>query len=823
DSISVVLANVLNGDPKGVRHVNPTLPKDIDTILAKTLSRFPQERYNSMGDFAEDLERFASGRPILAKRANWMQRLVKWSQRRPAVAVLLALMIAMIITGAGIWTYQEQQTQLTETQARKDRAARLIEAENAERWRYARLMAEADRQWRGGDIAATKRLVMQAPATWRNWEWALLNWRCRAVRQSLTHSNKARFLAWRPDGKALAISSTGDDVQILDLTNGKLLRKFSAAHAYIGGAIWLADGKQLVSTCGDGHIRVWDAETSKQLQAFDCMPDGPDAGPHDRPFTPFAVSPDQRHILVSGSDRHSKGWGRMYDLSTGRLMKSFTGHDLGINAITFAPNGKDFATAGQDGTACVWSTSQNRPVRSIKDEESKHSQVLDVAFTPNGKSIVTCGSGGLVQLWDPKYSKIVHTFQKTGPIVRSVAISPDGTLLAGAAENGTARLWDISTGRVITTFVGQADPLSVRFSPNGKHLAVGGNQGTKIWDVSTRQEGVQFGLTSSVPAFTCDGAGIVALTRDGRKTPFKSVVGRLQLWSPDGRNLIAEVEDLGGKIAKVACHPTDANLLAVVDMKEAVDLWNLADNRSEWTIPPPDNDRITRSLLGGGPVFSPDGRILAVGSANGPWDISIPQTAKVGLYDTASGKLLKNLTPDNQGSVIFSASFSPDGKYVAAASPYFCPQRKLIPGGLLLWRVSDGKHIRTYRLKEGGLYGFAFSPDGKQIALGSDNGAIRILNADTERVREVLHGHTSVIALAFSADGQRLVSAGLNKVLLWDLFTAQPIITLSMDSQRKLLLRSVAFSPDGSSILTGGYNRQMRLWSVPPGDSTGNK
>lgn len=142
DSISVVLANVLNGDPKGVRQVNPTLPRDIETILAKTLSRLPHERYDSMDDFAEDLERFASGRPILARRANWIQRLAKWSRWRPVVAILLLLVMTMLLAGAGVWSYQERQRRRieqaadkAEIQAKKDRAARDVQAAIAEQWR----------------------------------------------------------------------------------------------------------------------------------------------------------------------------------------------------------------------------------------------------------------------------------------------------------------------------------------------------------------------------------------------------------------------------------------------------------------------------------------------------------------------------------------------------------------------------------------------------------------------------------------------------------------------------------------------------------------
>ena len=812
DSISVVLSNVLNTEPRGARQVNPTLPKDIDTILAKTLSKIPQQRYNSVADFAEDLERFSSGRPILVRRANWLQHLAKWARRRPAVAILLVLVITMLLGGAAVWSWQEHQRRLveqaageTETQAKKDRAARVAQTETAEQWRYARLMAEADGQWHAGDVAAVKRLLTEAPPVWRNWEWGLMNWRCNAEKQSLPRGSAAMFLAWRPDGKALAVSSNVGDVQIWDLATGKILRTLFPAPGYTGGVAWLAGGKQLVAACADGQVRVWNPATGEQLKAFSGAPPG--AAKTGRVITELAASPDERQILTVGGDLNVKGWVRLHDLATGKLIKSFTGHGSVIDAVAFTPDGKGFATVGRDGMAFLWDASKTQPIRSMRGHGDGFRFVYDVVFTADGKSLATSGDGGLVQLWNSKTSKIVRTFRSTGSDVRSVALSPDGSLLAGVAVDGAATLWEVSTGRRVTVLRGHGSlVLSTGFSPDGKRLATGGQRSTKIWDLRTRQEGVSFGRIGARPAFTCDGARI---------STFSGQSGGLHILSADGRKLITDVKELGDRIGEAACHPTNANLLAAVNAKGRLDLWNLADNRPEWTIQPPGDAKVTRR----GPAFSPDGRYVAVGTFSS-WFSGRRQDAIVGLYDAKSGKLLKSLTFPYSDNII-SVAFSPDGLYVAAACPYLHPPGKQIPGGVALWRVSDGKYIRTLHGQDRGLYSFAFSPDSKQIALGNNNSVIRVLDVETGKVRSVLHGHKSrVVALAFSPDGRRIVSAGY-KVILWDLFTAQPVMTLWNEGGRyDRRFHSVAFSPDGSAIVAGGDNLQMRLWSLPPDSST---
>ncbi|MDP6635492.1 MAG: protein kinase, partial [Phycisphaerae bacterium] len=807
DSISVVLANVLNGDPKGVRHVNPTLPKDIDTILAKTLSRFPQERYNSMSDFAEDLERFASGRPILAKRANWMQRLVKWSRRRPAVAVLLVLMVAMIITGAGIWTYQERQRRRvehaadkTELQAKKDRADRDIQAATAEQWQYARLMAEADSQWRAGDAPETKRLLAQTATKWRNWEWDMLAWRCDAQKQSFPRGSAATFLAWRPDGKALAVSSNAGDVQVWDTTTGKLSWSLVPSYGYTGGVAWLDGGKRLVMACGDGNVRIWDS-AGKHLKVFPGAPSGA-VQRTGHAISGLAVSSDQRLVLTSGGYLNEHGWVRLHDLASGKLIKVFIGHKSVIDSVAFMPGEKRFATAGRDGVVHLWNIARDKPTASMRGHGAGYAFVYDVIFTPDGKHLVTAGQDGLAHLWNTQIAKRVRTFRSTGSDIRTLAISPDGKLLAGIAVDGTATLWDLLTGKIITLFRGHGLlPLSVAFSPDGKSLATGGQKSTRIWDLSTRQEGRLFGRLSALPKFTCDGAKIAAV--GGHEEG-------LRIWSANGRTMIADVTKLGNKVANAACHPTKPNLLIVLMDNRSLILWDMAEDKSRWTVTPKEGDKTNRSGL----AFSPDGRFIAIG-AHPPWLPGRTKPGGVTLYDAASGELLKKLVFPGY-STIDSVAFSPDGRYVAAASPYINSGGKQIPGGIALWRVSDGQYVRTLHGQDSGLYSFAFSPDSKRIALGNNNNVIRILDVKSAKTVATLHGHKSrIVAMAFSPDGRRLVSVG-HEVLLWDMLTSQPVMTLLKDNGGyNKTFHSVTFSPDGNSIAGGGYNRQIQLWSLP--------
>ena len=82
EDVSTVLYAVVNHDPVPPRGVNPTVPRALDLIVRKCLEKDPRERYPTASELAEDLERFAGGRPIRAGAASWWVRFRRWAGQR---------------------------------------------------------------------------------------------------------------------------------------------------------------------------------------------------------------------------------------------------------------------------------------------------------------------------------------------------------------------------------------------------------------------------------------------------------------------------------------------------------------------------------------------------------------------------------------------------------------------------------------------------------------------------------------------------------------------------------------------------------------------
>jgi serine/threonine protein kinase len=115
DDRQTLLHQILNQEPRPLRNRDRSIPVDLETIVLKSLAKAPEDRYQSAGEMAADLNRFLNERTILARRPSIIDRTRKWMRRHPSIiAASIAMLIFMVVILGASTVLIAREKQLTE-------------------------------------------------------------------------------------------------------------------------------------------------------------------------------------------------------------------------------------------------------------------------------------------------------------------------------------------------------------------------------------------------------------------------------------------------------------------------------------------------------------------------------------------------------------------------------------------------------------------------------------------------------------------------------------------------------------------------------------
>ncbi|MEG4279750.1 serine/threonine protein kinase [Microcoleus sp. MON1_C1] len=273
------------------------------------------------------------------------------------------------------------------------------------------------------------------------------------------------------------------------------------------------DGKTFASNSNGNCSQVWNLHTGELIRTF---------SGHSGAVNCVAINPNGK-ILASGSyDRTIELW----NLETGQEISTLKGHSSLIRSLTFSPDGETLASGSQDNSIKLWNVKNWQEICTLP---SHSSSVYSVAISPDGQTLASGRYDKTIQLWNIKNGHTICGLRGHSKSVSSVRISPDGQTLASGSYDHTVKLWNLKTGQEIRTLRGHSDYVnSVAISPDGQILVSGSGDSTiKLWD-----------LKNGHTIFTLTGhsynVNSVCFSPDGNTLVSGSNDGRIKIWRCDG-------------------------------------------------------------------------------------------------------------------------------------------------------------------------------------------------------------------------------------------------------------------------------------------------
>jgi WD40 repeat protein len=194
-----------------------------------------------------------------------------------------------------------------------------------------------------------------------------------------------------------------------------------------------------------------------------------------------AISFDGHRIASGGLDNTVRVW----DAETGRELNILRGHTDRIMAVAFSPDGQWLVSGSKDATARIWEVTTGRLVGVLKNHSDR---VTALAFSPDGSRLATGSRDATIKIWDVTSWRELRTLVGHHGFIWSVAFSPDGCTLASGSWDDTIGIWDMNNSAAPRFLDSSARVSSVAFSPDGRQLASGGDAPITVWSAETDQQ-----------------------------------------------------------------------------------------------------------------------------------------------------------------------------------------------------------------------------------------------------------------------------------------------------------------------------------------------
>jgi len=813
---------VINQEPVSPKLLQPSLPRDLETICLKCLQKTADRRYATADALADDLNRWLEHKPIHARPVGRLERTIRLIKRNPSIAALTGLVILVALTGiAGvIWGWSKAQANANEAHANAaeaetnaaaaSEAARLAEeragSERFERYRSSILAASSALQVH--NVLAARRALDAAPVEHRNWEWRYIDrqldvsheiYRRVQTREvenfastdglHIGRREGTNITVWNankrmnsssiegapndglgPYGKLMVSLAEDQSVTLWNLERKTVQAVLRGGPGNITAINFSPNGAQLAISSNAGDARIWDCATGKLVHTLR----GPDLA-HGQ----IAFSDDGKWLAAP--DWH-KRTAHIWNALTGELTAILKGHLGDVTAVRFSPDSSRLLTVEDHPTyrLRLWETATSRLIAEMKGHTNR---LTDISFSPDGSHIASTGMDQTIWLWDGVTGKKNFTLRGHSGWVNKARFSHDGKQLVSASHDHSIRLWDVGNGNALAVLLGHTDIVqNVAYLDDRATLVSYSDDGSiRYWNLKElERDGQLQGHTSFVYG--------VAMHPDNKHVASASWDGTVRVWdSRAGREVLSIPHPNKTIVTALAYHPK-GHILASTGRENAVYLWNSTTGEllHEWSCP---NHPFLESRL----AFNPPGTLLACGGSDGCVRVlDVNTKLEVAVFK-------------GHRDTVRDVVFSPDGRFLASGGD--CVDRTI-----RIWDLETKAQVHVLEAQTDRVNTLTFSADGKLLASGSTDGVVRFWDITNGVQLATLKHQAKVYGLAFTPNGSRLATACAdNTIRLWDVVTRQEVAELRGHTS---YAHAIAFTSDGTRLVSASGDSTLRVWDT---------
>lgn len=748
------------------RH-NPELAGDIESVIAKGLSRNRSDRYDSAEALAADLRRVLRKEPVQARPMGPIRRSWRWCCRNPQLAAAGCLTTLSLSIGLVISTYfaavshsraarldaltRDLQTQVRHTQTEAARARRA--AANS---RLAHVSAAV---FTTPDSAAGQlESNIDFPPSLRTSAWALLRPLCeRHTGRSVSRDPIASAVESLPCG--LRATLNADRSVRLSRRSDDRPESVLPVRAAVTSRLVLSPDKRLLAFGAErGTVCLWNLEQNRMQSEFAVA---------DAPATHLQFSDDGNTLAAAGEQSVSvwsktAAWDALaaWDLP-GRCL-----------ALQLARDGSTVQVAVSGHTVMTWNAATGQELSSVRCGRGAADRAAFAARHP-WLAIVR---GRRVEVRNTESGDRVALLPRSGKAATAVCFCFEDRVLA-IATGSRIRTFDTESWTQQSAITTCHDVITeLRPSEEERELYSCG-AGWETWNLS-EFPGRRVCRGDSTTEFRR-----LAWDADSRAVRVGDTRGTLGRGETGASGRIRKLgPPLGMQVEAIAGSPTS-------------DQWAVAAGSAPVRLLSHTEQELHRFDTGGLRVrtlaFSPGGDHLFAGASDGSlrcWNVTSGQT---------------RFTAAGHSRVTTGVACSPDGRRLASVSE---------DGTLRLWDAVSGEPLQRVDDHGQGILHVAWSPSGRWLASASRDGTARLRDPRSgETLHVLVTGLTRVTRLAFAPDDGTLITAG-GALSAWDPLTGQRQWTIR--PHRSVI--DLAFAPDGHALATVDGSHELSLWPLWP-------